>query len=184
MKIKNLFASLKSKLISIFGKNKKLSTFVLIAIFLVAVCFFLIPDNKSKGEEQSKSDSSLLVSVGDYKNDIELKLKQMLLSIDEIESANVMVVCDESEKYVFLKDVTETISGSGDSSSKTTTEKVVFEKSGSNNSPIIVSKTMPKVMGVWIVINSVSPSTKLAITNSVSSVLNIDESRISILQGR
>lgn len=183
MKIKNLIASLKSKFVLVFGKNKKLWSFVLIGIMLVAVCVFLLP-NDSKKEDSQKIDTSFNLASKEYKEALELKLKQILLAVDEVESASVMVVCDESEKYVYLKNITETSSGAGEGSSKTTSEEVVYEKSGSNSAPILVSKVMPKIVGVLIVINSVSPSTKLAITNSVASVLNIDESRISILQGR
>jgi len=183
MKLKNLITSLKSKFVMVFGKNKKLWSFVLIGIMLVAVCVFFFP-NESKKENSQKIESGFSSSEKEYKDVLELKLKQMLLAVNEVETANVMVVCDESEKYVYLKNITETSSGSGESSSKTITEEVVYEKSGSNSTPILVSKVMPKIVGVLIVINTVSPSTKLAITNSVASVLNIDESRISILQGR
>lgn len=184
MKLNNLFSSLKSKIIALFGKNKRLTNFILIAAALILVCIFIFPNKESSVESDQNSEISLNVSSKEYKDEIESKIKQMLLSIDEVNFASVMVVCDESEKYVYLKNITQTSSGSGESESKTITEEVVYEKSGSNSSPIIVSKIMPKVVGVWIVINSVSPSTKLDITNSVCSVLNIDKSSINILQGR
>ena len=184
MKIKNFLTFLKSKLGLIYSKNKKLFIFVLLFITVIAVCVFMFPSNKEKDKSSLMSENLPSENVDDYKTELEQKLKQMLLSIDEIEFASVMVVCDESEKYVYLKNLTQTTSGSGDSASKTITEEVVYEKNGSNSLPIIVSRTMPKVVGVWIIIDSVSPSTKLAITNSICSVLNIDESSISILQGR
>ncbi len=184
MKFKNLFSMVKTKILSLFGKNKRLASFVLIALVLVLICIFVFPSNESKNEEITKSESALYDLSKEYKDRVEEKIKQMLLSIDEISSASVMVVCDESEKYVYLKNITQTSSGSGDSESKTISEEVVYEKNGSNSLPIIVSKIMPKILGVWIVINSVSPSTKLDIINSLCSVLNIDKSSISILQER
>ena len=182
MKLKNLFSSIKIKFSEVFKKNKKLALFVLIAIVLIFVCVTVFPNKESDNNISSNSETLSKVGAKEFKDELELKLKQMLLSIDEVENANVMVVCDESEKYVYLKNTTQTSSGSGDSTTKTITEEVVYEKNGSVSLPIVVSKTMPNIVGVWIVINSVSPSTKLAITNSVSSVLNIDESCISILQ--
>lgn len=184
MKIRNMFSAIKSKLSVLYGKNKKLFTFVLIFIVAIVICVVFFPSGENKEETSSKIDSSSSSNTDDYKTEIEQKLRQMLLSIDEIESASVMVACDESEKFVYLKNTTQTTSGSGESSSSTITEEIVYEKNGSNSSPIIVSKTMPKIIGVWIVINEISPSTKLAIINSISSVLNIDETSISILQGR
>ena len=184
MKLKDLLSSIKTKMLLIFGKNKKLAIIVFSIVVLVCVCVIVFPSNGGKGEEISESEKSLVVSTSGYKEGLEDKLKKMLLSIEDVEFASVMVVCDESEKYVYLKNTTQTSSGSGESESKTITEEVVYEKNGSNTSPIIVSKIMPKVVGVWVVINSVPPSTKLDITNSICSVLNIDKSCISILQER
>ena len=117
-----------------------------------------------------------------YESELEYKITKMLLAIKEIDSATVMVVCDESERVEYLKNTSETVSGSGESSSTTKIEDVAYEKNGSNSTPIVIATHMPKIVGVWIVVNHVSASTKLSILKSVSSVLNIEESSISILQ--
>ena len=184
MKIKNLFINLKSKIGFMYDKNKKLFIFSLVLIVLIVSCIFIYPkENENKDNNLESQMSSSKIS-DDYSLQVEIKIKNMLLSIDEIKKASVMVVCDSSEKNEYLKNITQTNSGSGDSSSKTITEEVVYEKNGSNSTPILVNKIMPKILGVWVVINEVSPSTKLAITNSISSVLKVDESCISILQER
>lgn len=184
MKIKNLFSFLKSKLGMLYHKNKKLFLFTLVLIVVIVFCFVSYPNNGEKENSKSENNAVTHVASVDYASQLEEKVKQMLLAIEEVKSASVMVVCDSSEKIQYLKNITETSSGSGETSSKTTSQEVVYEKNGSISTPIIVSKTMPKVVGVWIVINSISPSTKLAIINSVCSVLNISESSISILQER
>ena len=61
-------------------------------------------------------------------------------------------------------------------------ENVVYDKNGSSQSPILVSTDYPKVVGVLVVLNKVSPSIKLSIQNSISGVLNIDADSIFILQ--
>ena len=183
MKLKNFFSLIKNKLSLIGGKNKKIFTLIVILIALVCLCVFVFPSSDKK-EQKVEIENQSSFNSESYENEIENKLKQMLLSISEINEANVMVVCDSTESVEYLKNRSETTSGSGDNVSKTITEDVVYEKNGSNSSAIIISKTMPKILGVWIVINEVSPSTKLAIINSICSVLNIDESSISILQGR
>lgn len=183
MKLKNFFSLIKNKLSLIGGKNKKIFTLIVILIALVCLCVFVFPSSDKK-EQRVEIENQTSFNSESYEIEIENKLKQMLLSISEINEANVMVVCDSTESVEYLKNRSETTSGSGDNVSKTITEDVVYEKNGSNSSAIIISKTMPKILGVWIVINEVSPSTKLAIINSICSVLNIDESSISILQGR
>lgn len=184
MKLKNILSLIKNKFSSLSIKNKKFWIFGIVLAVLIYLCIFVFPgsDKNKKDVSESKTQSNFVSKK--YEDEIEQKLKQMLLSVSEINEASVMVVCDSTEKIEYLKNISQTSSGSGDSLSKTTTEEVVYEKEGSNSSAIVVSKTMPKIMGVWIVINEVSPSTKLAITNSICSVLNIDESSISILQGR
>lgn len=181
MKIKELFSKVKY-IFSLGGKHKKFSTLCIILFCLILFSIFAFPKTKSSSDDKIETPNLSSVTSRDYEDEIESKIKQMLLSMTEISVANVMVFCDSSVKYDYLKNVTESVSGSGESSNKATTEEVVYEKNGSNTSPIIVSKIMPKINGVWVVINQVSPSTKLAITNSISSVLNIDPSSISILQ--
>ena len=153
-------------------------------LVLICLCIFVFPKNKSNNDEIDKKTETIKTGSLSYEDMIEEKIFNMLLSINEVKDVSVMVVCDSSEHIEYLKNKTETSSGSGDSLSKTVTEEVVYEKNGSNSSAVIVSKTMPKILGVWIVINEISPSTKLAITNSICSVLNIAESSISILQER
>ena len=184
MKIKNFITSIKSKISYVFNKNKKFFYLGTILVVLIFLSIFIFPSSNKTETDKEKTNEMLSDCSEKYEFEIEKKLKQMLLSISEINEANVMVVCDATERVEYLKNKTETTSGSGDNISKTTNEEVVYEKNGSNSSAIIVSKTMPKIVGVWIVINEVSPSTKLSIINSISSVLNIDESSISILQGR
>lgn len=178
--MKNVFVKIKEKLVSLYGKNKRLFIITLALIVVVCACFLLYP-KQTKTEVKSETKTSLSINRS-YAEALEDRLETMLLSLTEINKANVLVVCDETEVVEYLKNKTETIGADG--STKTITEEVVYEKDGSSTSPIIVSKTMPKIVGVWVIINSVSASTKLAITNSIISVLNIPETSISILQER
>lgn len=180
MKLKNLILFLKTKAGGLF-KNKK-AVFVLLIVILVFIVL-VMPSGKSK-TNLNKNESVNLSKESSFNYELELeeKIRKMLLAIAEVKNASVMVVCDETEKVEYLKNTSETISGSGESSSQTKTEEVVYEKNGSNNTPIIITTYKPKVVGVWIIVTEISPSTKLAIIKSIASVLNINESCISILQ--
>ncbi len=181
MKFKNLISKLKSKISFFYGRNKKLFIASLALIVFVIVCLFFIPTNKedSKIIEETKRNEN--VTTASYSKQIEAKIENMLLSLSEVNFANVMVVCDSTEVYEYLKNVNQTKSENGNI---TIQEEVVYEKNGSNTKPIIITAKSPKILGVWVVINAVSPSTKLAIANSLKTVLNIDESCINILQER
>lgn len=177
--MKNFFLRLKEKINNMYSKNKKLFVFTLSLVLIVGVCLLFYPKSDNKTQDNV---SIVETKLDSYADEMENKIEKMLLSLDEVDKASVMIVCDGSEVVNYLKNSTETIGSDG--STKTITEEVVYEKNGTNSSPIIVSKVMPKIVGVWVIINSVSASTKLAITNSIISVLNIGETSISILQER
>lgn len=178
--MKKFFSGLKTKISSLYSKNRKLFIVMVSLVLVIIVCFLFYP----KSEEMSKNQTSEIKTSEqtslDYTSKIETKVKEMLLSLEEVTKANVMVLCDSTEIVEYQKNVNETTSEN--SSSKN--EEVAYEKDGSKSTPIVVTTKNPKIVGVWIIINSVSASTKLAITNSICSVLNIDETSINILQER
>ena len=130
MKIKNLISSIKNKLSS--SKNKKFWILGTILVVLICLSVFVFPSSNKSKDDENLAKQQTSISVEKYEYEIEQKLKQMLLSISEISEADVMVVCDATEVVEYLKNKTETTSGSGDTASKTTTEEVVYEKNGSN----------------------------------------------------
>ena len=181
MKFKDVFSSLKQKTISLFGKNKKILVSVVVLISIIALYFVFFPVGNSGSEDVNDLEKKELSPAVNFTTEIENKIESMLLSISEVTNADVMIFCESTEIYEYLKNIEETKSENG---STTKHEEVAYEKNGSNSTPIIITTKLPKIVGVWIIINSVSASTKLAITNSVKSVLNVDESCISILQER
>lgn len=185
MKLKNIFVNFKNKISSLYSKNKKLFVFTCVLIAVVLLCFFAFPKTSSLTKTKTKTEQNTksLNQTTDYSERLAGKIEEMLLAIDEVKQANVLVVCESTEIYDYLKNRKETTSG-GEDKSTTLEENVAYEKEGSSSTPIIITTKMPKVVGVWVIINTVSASTKLAITNSISSVLNIDETSISILQER
>lgn len=183
MKLKNIFVNFKNKISSLYSKNKKLFVFTCVLIAVVLLCFFAFPKTSSLTKTKTEQNTKSLNQTTDYSERLAGKIEEMLLAIDEVKQANVLVVCESTEIYEYLKNRKETTSG-GEDKSTTLEEDVAYEKEGSSSTPIIITTKMPKVVGVWVIINTVSASTKLAITNSISSVLNIDETSISILQER
>ena len=181
MKLKMLFSNLKERLSKFKGKNKKLFVFSIVLIAVLFAYFIFIPSGNEKVDSKTDSKQTEQDIESGYAEKMEAKIEKMLLSLNEVNVAKVMVVCDSTEVYEYLKNLDETKSDNG---STTIREEVVYEKNGSITKPIVVRTKSPKVVGVWIVINAVSASTKLAITNSLKSVLNVDESCINILQER
>lgn len=181
MKLGEIIKSIKNRFSNLIPKNKK--TLILCAVLVVTIALSLVffPNKTSDNSSHKNESNDSVANSASYSEMVERKIKSMLLSIAEVTNAEVMVVCESTEIYEYLMNRDET---KGDNNSSTIREEVAFEKDGSNSTPIIISSKMPKILGVWIIINEVAPSTKLAITNSIESVLNIDKSCISILQER
>lgn len=183
MKILKLFTWIKEKFSNFFKSGKK-SKFLIIAAALIMtliVISIFFPSNKSKKASSVNEDSSVLIS--DYAKSLETKLEDMLLKLDQVESVSVLVILESTVKNEYLMNSNETTSTTADGGSTSTkSSEAVFEKSGSTSKPVIVSTTMPKVVGVLIVVNKIDASTKNSILSSVSTVLNLNLSSISILQ--
>ena len=181
MKIKSYFVKIKENIAKNYNKNKKI-VIVVALLFVLLLGYFIVSLNSNKEQiDENQSANKSVVSTEKYEEMIEQKLKTMLLEIDEVKSAGVMVVCDGSTVTHYLKNSSTTTTTSENSSTQTITEEAVFEKSGSNSMPVIEYTVFPKVVGVMVVVNKISPATKLAIINSISVVLNIDASCISIV---
>ena len=162
-------------------KNKKILVPALIAVIvIIAVLYY---DFSSK-KDSSTSSNKISLEGENYAEAIEQKLETMLSKISEVEDISVFVMTSGSTKINYLTESTETETTNASGSTKTTSTKVVYEKVDGETLPIIVSKSYPEVIGVMVVVNEISASTKLSIKNSISTVLNISEDSISILQER
>lgn len=181
MKIKSYFVKIKENIAKLYNKNKKLFfSIIALVVVIVGYLFFSFGEKENKNE-QLIEDEVQSQDLSSYEDFLEKKLETILLEIDEVTSADVMVVCDSSYVYHYLKNVSVTESGASENGTKTITEEVVFEKEGSNSKPVLEKFDMPKVVGVMVVVSGVSPSTKLSIINSISVVLNVSTECISIV---
>lgn len=178
------FSKLKEKICVFYKKNKKIF-FACVFCFalIIALCFSSI-SSLSKTTKKKSNSSKESMSVTEYATAVEEKLKNLISKLDCISSIDVFVMVEASPTVTYLTEKKEsTVTNSAGTTSEITTT-VVFEKNGSVSTPIVVTTIMPKVTGVLIVTNKINSSTKLSIVNSISMVLNIDESCISILQER
>ena len=181
MKLKAYFLKIKDTICSFYKKNKKLFISCVICLIIMdALVISTFSDLKKTKSNTTKSDTT--VSVSDFASEVETKLTNLILKLDNISSVSVFVMVDSTPTVTYLTESTEKTETKDGSSISETTTTVVFEKNGSISSPIVVTTIMPKVTGVLIVTNKINASTKLSIINSVSIVLNIDESCISLLQ--
>lgn len=176
-----LFSGLKDKICTFFKKDKK--NFIIIISCFMLVIFLAISSfkttTKSNSNSQQKSQS---VSITDYAEKVEDKLINIISKLDNISKVDVFVMVEATPTINYLTEKKETTVTNEKGSTSEITTTVVFEKNGSIQTPVTVTTIMPKITGVLIVTNNINVSTKLLIKNSISIVLNIDESCISLLQ--
>lgn len=182
MKIFEKLINFKNKFFDKFRTNKKLSSIVvatlILIVILIAMSCFSGKSSSSTNNSQTNNSSTNL----SYANELENKLTSMLLKLDSIESVSVMVLVESTPEQKFLTDTEEVTTTNGDTTSSTITTTVVYEKDGSISTPVVITTLMPKVTGVLIVTNKIDASTKYSIISSISTVLNVDQSCISLLQ--
>ena len=184
MKIKENFSKFLNKMKDSYKNNKKLFlvSVIIIFIFIFVGCYTLFFSSKKASKKKLKTSS---ISIDSYTETLENKLSNMLLSVDEIKTVSVLVMVKSSPIINYLtENETNETTNSSDSSTSSSSSKVVFEKNSGTSSPIIISTIMPEVTGVLIVTNKINATTRIAIINAISMVLNVDASRICILQER
>ena len=180
-KISLYFAKIKDFIVNAYKTNRKLF-FVCVSLFFVVIASICVYFSQGKNLKNNDSKTSLNVLVDDYASMVEQKIESILLGLKSVSKVDVFVMVDSSEiaNYLTEKEVVEVTGSAGTTTTTTTT--VVYQKDGSKSTPILVSTTPPKIVGVLIFLNKIDASTKLSISNAVADVLNIDASCISILQ--
>lgn len=180
MNIFTFFSKFKDKWKLLFSNKKK--SYVLVFAIVVVIVFFVLSSTFNKPKTNSETSDTHEFSISTYSKNVEDKLQTMLLKVEEITSASVMVMVESTPKIEYLTETEEINETTEKDSSSTKTTTVVFEKDGSVSTPVVVTTIMPKITGVFIVVNNISASTKVSIINSISVVLNVDATCISILQ--
>lgn len=177
------FSEIKDKICTFYSKNKKMFFACIICFGLIIVLFVSSLTGLAKNKK-SKQEKKQEVSVTSYATSVEEKLASIISKLDTISNVEVFVMVEATPTITYLTERKETtVTNSAGTTSEISTT-VVFEKNGSISTPIVVTTIMPKVTGVLIVTNKIDYTTKLSIINSISIVLNVDESRISLLQER
>ncbi len=179
------FKDIKSKIVNAYKSNKKIFVacvcLIVVALFLVISIFAkgLSPSSSKKSNTSTNTNS---VSITEYTAMVENKINNMLLSIEDVKKVSTFVMVESTPKIEYLTEKQDSTTTNSNNTVTSSSSSVVFEKNGSISTPVVVTTLMPKVTGVFVVINEVSASTKYNIIHSLSVVLNVDESCISILQ--
>ena len=182
MRIKSIFSGLKNKICTFYKKDKKIFIAIIVCFIIFFGLIISIISDFGKNKSSKPVTKNISIDVSNYALSVESKLEQMILKLDSVKTVSVLIMVESSPTITYLTETTEKTEQKENNISSEKSTAVVFEKNGSISTPIVVATLNPKITGVLIVTNKISSSTKIAIKNSVSVVLNIDESCISLLQ--
>ncbi|MBQ8425199.1 MAG: hypothetical protein IJX17_04190 [Clostridia bacterium] len=180
MKKNNVFSRLKDNICTFFKKDKK--SFIMLLICFTGIIVLFISSVFNGKNKRAEVNKETVVSVTSYAEKIENKIISIISKMDSVTKVDAFVMIEATPEITFLTEKKETTITNEKGSTSEITTTVVFEKNGSVQTPVVITTIMPKITGVMIVTNKIDVSTKLLIKNSLSVVLNIDESCISLLQ--
>ena len=142
---------------------------------VVCVCYFAFFVDKEDVDINSPNTTQEYSSSEEYVDYLENKLSNVLSKISGVGEVSVPITLESGFSYEYATD-TETTTGSNGNTSNLETTIII------DNEPIVVKEIYPVIKGVVIVAKgSEDFSIKMDILEAVTTILEIDESDITIL---
>ncbi|GGA39746.1 stage III sporulation protein AG [Kroppenstedtia guangzhouensis] len=148
--------------------------------------------NQVKKEESAvwnKKDENM--TIKDYESLYEARLTEVLSKIVGVDDVEVMVNLDSSEETVVEKDIRRSNQvtdeqdqkgGTRKSNQENSDEKVVLQRKGDGEQPIVLKKLKPQVRGVLVVAKGAENlKVKAAMIEAIQRVLDVPMHRISVM---
>lgn len=166
-------------------KSVKHIELIILAIFVIVLAVIYMSSNTKKASNSNIKESSSLEEYGEY---LEIKLENLIKSINGAGNVEVMITFDGRITYEYAtekEEVTTSSSVSGGTNSKTTTnEKMIIVSQNGKETPLIVKEIYPNVDGVVVVASGAdNVSVKLDIISAVETLLEVDNNKIQVLTG-
>ena len=165
-----------NKLIKI-TKNKKayVAIVCLLSLIVFAIFFSSVGSKKANNNTVEQPSSSTV----DFVSETEARLKTILSSVKGISDVNVYISVSSTPIFCYATDTTS------QNGSNQETSNIVFSKSGTSTTPVLVKTIYPEIKGVLIVAKGAGEAkVKLMLCDCLSSVLNVPASCIQILEGK
>lgn len=136
------------------------------------------------GEKKQQQDTEAAVWGEDtlaYTSQLEEKTKKLIENIKGVSSADVMIMLDSSNEYIYASNSSVRMGGANESQSKESERDylVLKDKDGSEY-PVLVKKKTPSVKGVAVVCNNKNSVIELEIITLVSTLFEIPTNKIYV----
>lgn len=178
-------SNLKEKISNIFKKLKSIKHIeiyiaLIVALIVCGVYFLNIRSGKSDQNSLStKNDNNEanFSSSAEYVRYIENKLENVITNVKGVDKANVVVTLEKGFEYIYLTEEETSVTTNGSQITKTSVVMI-------DGQPVLKEEIYPVVKGIVIVAQGVDDvSVKMNVLSLVQTVINVENSRISIFEG-
>lgn len=167
---------IKEKL-SLFIKNDKKRIKVIAAIGIIAMLLILLSEMVPDTSQKKSDDSTSNLNSSSYTEQLEMRLEELISSMDGVGECAVMITLENSSENVYAKNR----EGKSDERSTGEKEEYVFYKSSGDETPVLIKEYMPRVQGVTVLCSGGDDIVvKEKIINSVTALFNISANRVSV----
>ena len=166
------------------GKKSQLVLAGILAIVMLIIFFKGVSSTASSKETENRENETKIQS-GDYVEVLEMRLENILSSIDGVGKVKTFVMTETSVRTIFAGNEEVKSSTDGTSSTESQTTEIIFSKDGSSSTPVSSVEIYPEVVGVLIVAEGVDDEKlRVLMINAVAVALNIENSKIEVLSGK
>lgn len=161
------------------GKKSQMALVGVLTMIMLIIFFNGIKSNSKSTDSQVRVNNEIN-SDSSYVETLEDRLQNIISSLKGIQNAKVFIMTETSVEYVYATNEEYRL----DAGHEDKSTEITFEKNGSNSIPIKKLEIYPKITGVLIVADGVDDEKKrLVVLNAVSVALNVEISKIEVLQG-
>ena len=152
--------------------KKNLPLFAILFLFGIIFLIFSEYNQNTKNESQNEIFDSEA-----YTENLELRLEEMIGSMEGISDVNVMVVLEGSERYLWSSKTAKNL----DEKTANSASAILAQNANETDSPILLEKGAPKIRGVSVVCKGVKNSqTKQKVIGLLSGTLNLNTNQIYV----
>ena len=158
---------------SLLSRLKKIKGVEYIVIIIIALLIILILFSDSFTSKENTQSSSVV----EYVSTLESKLERTLSKIKGVGNVSVVITVNGGNKTVIATDVTTVKNG--------TEVKITEAPVLVGGKVVVLNELYPEITGVMIVAGGADNlSVKLNVMTATTTLLSIDESKVSILTGK
>ncbi len=183
------------KLTSFFQNKTNLVVVVLAGILLMVIALPVKKEEDGQnGADGAKEEAAVILSGSeeDYARAMERRLEETLSRLEGAGEVKVMITLSDSEETVLEKDVTRSLSETGeedgeggkrDIKTEDTAENTVFLSESGQSFPYVVKTLPPKVEGVIVLAEGAGEgNVSMELLDAVRVIFGIEANRVKVMK--